>query len=155
MKKALLLITIIVSFLYSADAQWHLKACSVADIDNCTPEEFQCLWEKASKNVRGGKIATIVGSSCIVGGIVVTALGYTPSGDMGHFLLGGFLIISGVIVDAIGIPTWKLGADRKAMLKEHPHYNAQSFGALNITPSIERIHFNSKYSLGVTASLSF
>jgi hypothetical protein len=155
MKKALLLITIIVSFLYSADAQWNIKACGVTDIDNCTPEEFQCLWEKASKNFRGGKIATIVGSTCIVGGIIVYALAYTPSGDMGHVLIGGALVISGVIVDAIGIPKWKLGADRKAELKKHPHYDAQSFGTLNISPTIERNHLNSKYALGVTATLSF
>ena len=158
MKKFLLLFIVIFSFLSFADAQWYYRTCGVSDINNCTPTEFKCLWEDASKIVHRNGIAAVIGTSCIVAGGIVVALsdkstwfGLYSTGVM----IGGLVISGGIIVDCISVPILIVGANRKAQLRETPNYEALNFRTLNISPTINRDHFNSSYSLGITASLSF
>jgi len=70
MKITLLLFSLIFTVLCNSNAQWSYKACGVADINNCTSEEFECHWKKATKNVRTGTITTGIG----VAGIGSTVL---------------------------------------------------------------------------------
>ncbi len=150
MKKALLLFFVLFSVLYSADAQWHYKTCGVTDMNNCTPVEFDCLWNKASKNAKVGAIATGVGTSLVaVGGIIL----FWPVGDGGF--IGVPIGMAGIIIDLVGIPIWITGGNRKSQLRKNPHYEAFNLRSLNISPSLNRNPFNHTYSFGLTASINF
>ena len=152
MKKPLLFLLVTFSVFYSADAQWYNKACGVADINNCTPAEFQCLWDKASKIARVGAITTGVGTSLVaVGAIMIFGSGF---GESGH--AGVALGMVGIVVDVIiGVPVWITGDVRKSQLRKNIHYEALNSRSFNLSPSINRIQFNNKYSVGLTASLRF
>ena len=150
MKKALLLFFVLFSVLYSADAQWHYKTCGVTDMNNCTPVEFDCLWNKASKISKVGAIATGVGTSLVaVGGIIL----FWPAGDGGF--IGVPIGMAGIVIDLVGIPIWITGSNRKSQLRKNPHFEALNSGSLNLFPLIRKNQFNNTYSVGLTASLSF
>jgi hypothetical protein len=147
MKKALLLFFVLFSVLYSADAQWHYKTCGVTDMNNCTPVEFDCLWNKASKIAKVGAITTGIGTSLIaVGGIIV-------GGE--YAFTGVTLAMIGIVIDLVGIPIWITGGNRKSQLRKNPHFEALNSGSLNLFPLIRKNHFNNTYSVGLTASLRF
>jgi hypothetical protein len=175
MKKAILLSFVLFSVLSLADAQtlssensestanpstksqWYFKSCGVTDINNCSLDEFECLWERAEKNVRTGKIITGIGvlglgaSALLVTGLVAGELNDSPVTII--FTLTSF--VTGIAGVLIGPPTWITGASRKNLLREHPHFEAPNLKSLNIFPSLNRNNFNNSYSLGLTATLSF
>ena len=152
MKKALLLFSLIFSVLYSVDAQWYYNSCSVTDINNCTQTEFDCLWNKASKIAKVGAITTVVGTSLVAGGVIYTiASGF---GESAHAAVA--LSMAGIVIDVIiGAPVWITGAVRKSRLRNNPLYETLNLQTLNLSPSINKIQFNNKYSVGLTASLRF
>jgi hypothetical protein len=147
MKKALLLFFVLFFVLYSADAQWHYKTCGVTDMNNCTPVEFDCLWNKASKIAKVGAITTGIGTSLIaVGGIIV-------GGE--YAFTGVTLAMIGIVIDLVGIPIWITGGNRKSQLRKNPHFEALKSGSLNLYPLIRKNHNGNTYSVGLTASLRF
>ena len=151
MKKFLLLFFVIFSGLSYADAQWYYKSCGVADINNCTPSEFDCLWNNASKIAHGGAITTGIGTSLVaIGAILTVASGFT---EAAHATVT--LSMVGLIIDMIGVPVWITGANRKSSLRKSPLYEALNSGSLNLSPTINRNQFTNTYSLGISASLSF
>lgn len=155
MAKAILFLIFFCSIVTTANAQWHIKTCEVPNIYDCTTEEFECLWKNASKNVTGGAITTSIGSASIVSGIVVYSRVYSPEGDLGHALIGGFLIITGVVADVVGITAIKRGKNRKDLLRTTPNYKSLMPESLNITPDLKKIPFNNTYSIGISATLNF
>ena len=156
MKKALLLIIFILTVLYSVDAQWYYKHCGVIDINNSTSEEFDCLWNKASRNSIGGAITTGIGIGAAGIGLIWGSYALRESY---WYEWAAFLPISimtaGLITLSVGLPIWITGAARKSNLRKNPHYNNLSFGTLKVAPTIKKNHFNNSYAFGLTASLSF
>ena len=169
MKRALLLFSVILSIMNSADAQllsvlssananWSFRSCGVTDINNCTSEEFECLWEKATKNVRVGSIISGIGFVGIGSTVLLTTLSLGAEIDISDPFWAGLVYLSigtAIIGSILGLPIWITGASRKSNLRKNPHYEALNISSLNIYPSLYRNHFNNSYSLGVTATLSF
>ena len=157
MKKALLLFFVLFSVLHYVDAQWHYESCGVIDINNSTLAEFECLWGIASKNVRVGSIATGIGAVGFGSSILMVTLIMGGEIDNGTFttILTYAFIGAAITGLTLGPAFWITGASRKSRLRKNPHYEALKSSSLNISPSINRIHFNNSYSLGITASLSF
>ena len=160
MKKALLLVIVMFSVVYSSEAQdsinhsstWYYRTCGVTDIGNWTPDEFECMWKNASRCVVRGVITTGIGITCVVAGLEIwynygTIGGPSPSLTIAN--LGLFAIVP------IGITIWITGAVRKSKLKKTPHSRGINSQSVNIAPTINRNQFNNTYSLGLTASLSF
>lgn len=151
MNKALLLLVVIFAVLSSAQAQWYTKSCNVADLNACSNEEFECLWNKASKITRVGSISTVVGTSLVATGILTSAFSSSETGAW----TGVFIATSGVIIDALAIPVWIVGGFRKGELKKMPHYQNMHLESLKISPSINWNHSNNSYAPGLSASLRF
>ena len=157
MKKALLLVSLIFSGLYAVDAQWSYKSCGVVDINECTSEEFECLWERATKNVRVGAITTGIGVAGIGTSILMVTLIMGAEIDSGP-VSAIFTYLSfgaGIVGVIIGPPIWITGAARKSKLRTNPHYEALNSLSFNLSPTINRNQFNNSYAFGLTASLSF
>ena len=163
MKKALLVFSVVFSFLYSADAQWYYKSCGVTDLNNITSEDFKCLQNKATRNVIGGAIVTGIGTTAIVGGVfMVQKANETGMDDMGEVIIGAgsifggvFLIGAGIIIDLAGTALLLAGVSRHITLRKTPYYQNRSPSVLNISPTINRDQFNNTYSLGLTTTLKF
>ena len=156
MKKTVLLIVFILSFVHAADAQWYERSCGVTDLNNLTSEEFDCLWKKSHNEVGGGILLTIIGTSTIVAGIFIpdTGLGLYEGyvNELGKQL---FMIAIGVAIDIVGILIWERGAHRKSQLKKSPHYENLNLESLNISPAIGVNQSNNTYNYGVTLSFTF
>jgi hypothetical protein len=163
MKKALMLVIVMFSAIYSADAQWYYKSCGVTDLNNITSEDFQCLQFKATRNVIGGAIVTGIGTTAIVGGVsMVQKVNMDTNSDMGEVIIGAgsifggvFLIGAGIIIDLAGTALLMAGVSRHITLRKTPYFQNRSPSVLNIAPTINRDQFNNTYSLGLTASLRF
>jgi hypothetical protein len=147
MKRTLLLIIFILSFLNAIDAQWYHRSCGVTDINNTTSEEFECLWKKATKNVRVGGIITTIGISCLL-------IAYIGSEDEWTYL-GPIMIVGGLFIDLIGIPIWIIGANRRSKLKKNPKYEDFILGSLNLSPALGVNQFNGTHYVGMSLSLNF
>ncbi len=156
MKKTALILVFILSFLSIMDAQkysWHYKQCGVIDINNCTSEEFDCLWVQVKKTANVGMIITIVGtSSIVIGGYLFNGLG---GGDDQSIVYYGMMVIAGLIAIPVGITVWIMGAVRKSNLRKTPNYDTFKLGSLKVSPAIGVNQFNNTYNYGVTLSLSF
>lgn len=152
----ILLIISLIAFTVPVDAQWYKRKCQVTDINNCSPEEFDCLWETASKNVRTGVITLGIGTSLIVAGTIIVALSYDGGWGLSTGqMICGFMIMGSAISDLYFIPYSVVWANRKFSLKTNPCYDASNYGALNFSPTINRNPFNNSYQVGITATLSF
>ncbi len=154
MKKALLVFIVLFSVSYAADAQWQVKSCDVADIYNYSSEEFECLWERSSKNARIGVITTSVGlvfvGTLAIFGSLAFAGGGTFNNAMTFISFGGAVV--GIFAGTPYLITW---AVRRSRLKENPLYEALYQPSFNLSPTINKNHFNNSYSVGFTATLSF
>ena len=167
MKKTLFLVIFILSFINTANAQiiyfiqksrndtihWYNKSCGVADINNITTEEFDCLWDASSKTVRVGKITT---------GIGVASIGLTFLTGAKAFESGGFWNIpafvffgTSIVGIVIGPPIWITGAVRKSNLRKYPHYGNINSGSLKVSPDIGVNQFDNTFNYGLTLTLSF
>ena len=118
MKKTLLFFIVTFSVLCSVDAQWYYRSCGVIDINNTTSEEFECLWKKATKNVRFGAIITAIGGSSIITGIIIY-FNYEEEGWVSFVPLAAAVFFSaGFFIGLTGIPIWIIGANRRSKLKK-------------------------------------
>jgi len=155
MKKSVLLIIFILSFINATDAQWykwHNRACGIMDINNCTAEEFACLWAFTTQEVRVGSILTGIGTSGIVIGLLFLNFGSDDlNAGIGFALFGGI----GIGLNLGGIPTRIAGANRKSKLRVHPKYDILKYGSLKVSPTIGLNQFNNSYNYGVTLSFTF
>jgi hypothetical protein len=152
MKRTLLLILFLLSFLNNVDAQWYFKNCSVTDINNLTPEEFECLWNKSINMVRGGAITTAIGTPTIIISLILFRQYSLFSTEAGIALL--FCTI-GTIMDLIGIPILIAGIVRKSQLKETPYYQNLKLGSVNLSPKIGLNQYNGSHYFGMGLSLNF
>jgi len=148
-----ILIILLVVFFYSntANGQWYNKSCGVIDINTCSMEEFNCMWNKASKTAHRGAVTTIIGSSIIGAGGVIALIG----GSEEAVWTGLFFVMTGGFIDIIGVPIWIVGAARKSNLKKSPYYQDLNLGSLNITPAFGVNHANNSHYIGIGISLSF
>jgi len=151
MKKILLVFLIVLLFSNAADAQWQNRSCGVIDINACSMEEFECLWNKASKVAHGGAVTTIVGSSIIVAGGIIGLVGRSEDAVW----TGLFFGMVGLFIDIIGVPIWIVGATRKNNLKKSPNYQNLNLGSLNISPALGLNQINNSQYLGISISLYF
>ena len=154
MKQTLLVFTLLFLGLHSAGAQWYTRKCEVTDLYNCSYEEFNCLWLKASKGVRTHAIITgaglvFAGTTAIVG----------PQAFMwgGTFYNVATFIsfpaaVIGIFWGTPGLITW---AVRKSDLKTHPHYRTMYSANISLVPEISRIPQHGSYSLGLRVAMSF
>ena len=109
MKKILLTIIVVLLYSNATNAQWHNRSCGVIDINTCSNEEFECIWNKASKLARGGAITTVVGTPIIVAGGIIGLAG----GSEEAVWTGVFFGMAGLFIDIVGAPVWSTGAVRK------------------------------------------
>jgi hypothetical protein len=114
-------------------------------------EEFECLWNKASKIAHGGAVTTIVGSSIIVAGGFIGLVG----GSEEAVWTGLFFGMAGLFIDIIGMPIWIEGAARKNNLKKTSNYQNLDLGSLNFSPSIGLNQINNSHYLRIILSLNF
>ena len=154
MKKILIVLIVTFSGLYSVDAQWYYRTCGVTDINNCNLEEFECLWERSSKNARIGVITTsaglvFVGTLAIFGSLAF-AWGGTFNNTMTFISFGGAVL--GIFAGTPYLITW---AVRRSKLKENTLYEALYQPNFRLYPTIIRNQFINTNSVGLTASLRF
>ena len=148
MKRTLLLIIFILSFLSATDAQWYNRSCGVTDINNLTPEELECLWGSATEEIRVGAILVVIGtSSVIVGTILVIVDGGGARGTL--------LFLGGLTANIISIPVLLTGAKRASELEKISHYGALNSRSLNLSPVIGLNQFNGSHYLGMSLSFNF
>jgi len=150
MKKTVLLIIFILSFLSATDAQWYNRSCGVIDINNTTSEEFECLWENTTIIIIGGAILTAIGTGFWVLAYIREKY-YFKVGD----LSGIFTLPAGLIFNTAGMSTIMIGAIRRSELKRTPGYDFMKLGSLNLSPVIGINQFNNTHYLGVSLSLNF
>ncbi len=150
MKRTLLLIIFILFFLNAADAQWYYRSCGVTDINNTTPEEFECLWRKTTNIVIGGAILTAIGTGFWIFAYIRENY-YFQVGD----LSGIFTLPAGFIFNMAGISTIFIGVTRKIELTKTPSYDFMKLGSLNLSPAIGLNQFNGTHYFGLSLSLNF
>ena len=158
MKETLLFLFVIFSALHSADAQWHERFCGVTDINNCTTEEFDCLWESANNISRTGRTITKIGFISVGVGAIAIPAAYSAAYSGGGYILFyiGFASLVGAAFGIlVGIPIWIVGASRKSQLKTNPHFKSKSLESINIAPALWINQVNNSYAFGLTASLVF
>lgn len=154
MKKTVLVIFLVSSFTNFLDAQlkpWEYRTCNVITIDNCSPEEFNCLWEHSKKLTNAGMITAI-------GGISFVALGsfvYVLWGDFIEIGIGNILFWSGLFALPVGGTIWITGAARKSQLKKRSNYDTFLPGSLQISPAFGLDRFNNSQYYGLSLSLNF
>jgi len=149
---------------YQNIGEWYYIKCGVTDINNCTPDEFECLWSKAKRLKNTGISLTVVGTALATfAGVVLLTDPYSWTGaeakewpyTYSWWLFGVIGVPTGIVLDLIGIPCIYKGSSRKSQLKNTPYYKSQSAVALNLNPTILRNHINNTYSIGLTAKISF
>jgi hypothetical protein len=146
---------------YQNIGEWYYIKCGVTDINNCTPDEFECLWSKAKRLKNTGISLTVVGTALATfAGVVLLTDPYSWTGagwphTYSWWLFGVIGVPTGIVLDLIGIPCIVKGRNRLNQLKNTPYYKSQSAVALNLNPTILRNHINNTYSVGLTAKISF
>ena len=98
--KQTLIIFVFILISSSSIGQWHYKYCEVDNINHCTAEEFQYLWQKVNKNIKTGAILTPVGTTSIAVGWAASAHLQTQD----SFMLEFMAIPVGIVLNLIGIP---------------------------------------------------
>lgn len=156
MKQALLFLIIIASVIISAEAQWHYESCGVTDIDKCSLEEFNCLWETATKTVEKGTGRTILGIAGLTGSFLLVRGAFAGEfGGPGIALLAIGSGIAGIIGIFSGPAYLSKGSKQKSQLKTSPHYKTLNISDIGISPVIYRNNSTNSYAFGLTASLRF
>jgi hypothetical protein len=140
--------------LNTTNAQWYYRSCGVADLNNTTEEEFECLWNKAQRNVRSGTITTIIGTSIMCVGLIVVNASVPTEGEL--FAEGdayGILILAvGIIINAIGIPILITGTNRRSKLRKSPFYEKLNLESMNLSPNIGIDQFTGTNYYGMSIS---
>ncbi len=136
------------------NAQWYTRSCDVLNVNECSSEEFECLWNKASKMSKTGAIVTIVGTSAIAGGGLLIGIA-AGNGHAGFAWTGVTFIMGGILIDIIGLPVWIIGANRKYFLKNTPGYKDLNYAKLSISPIMLSDNINSSQIPGLSISLRF
>jgi hypothetical protein len=155
MKKTLLFFIVTFSFLCSVEAQWYYRSCGVNDLNSITLQEFECLWDRASANVRSGAITSGVGVACFLGGYIWNKVSGGGGGVGGYGIEGLGLIYGGLFTSCIGIIIMMTGGQRHYNLRSNPHFKASDSHTISISPTINKNHFSKSYALGISATLSF
>ena len=124
------------------------------DINNCNLAEFNCLWQKASKDRRNGGWMTGLGAAGGVSGWLLVVIGSFGYEDV-MVAAGAVILVTGLVCIVTGPIKIIRGSVRKSELKKTPHYNPIKTGSLNISPSIGINQFNNTYNYGVTLSFTF
>ena len=147
MKKTLLFIIFITLFVNATNAQWYYRKCGVTDINNCTVEEFECLWSKSNNTVGAGIGMSIIGFGAIVvaNGMTSGFLDFTPA------ILG----LTGFILVSVGIPVMITGTVRTGKLKKSVNYDNLNLGSLSLSPTINVNQFNNSQYYGLSISFNF
>lgn len=134
--------------LTSASAQWHARSCGVQEIEFASPEEFDCLWNKANTVVKVGKITCAVGAGlAVIGGM--TILIADPCCSSGYTMVGALGMKAGIIITAISIPIWTTGATRLSKLRANPLYEDFKRTSLELSPVIGKNQYAGKAHLGI------
>lgn len=154
MKRNVLILLVILFSLNIIDAQWYQRKCGVTDINNCTEDQYVCLWNKSTKLIRTGGITTAIGTTGIIAGVL--AINDESMDIVGTIFIGGFGLAGGIILDCIGIPVFMTGAVRRSSLRNIPGYTGPVSGSLRITPSfqINQLYNTRCLSMGVTLHFS-
>jgi hypothetical protein len=163
MKKIALFVIIILYIFNALNAQdeyeekGHYKHCDVIDINDCTQEEFECMWIRARKNIITGSILTTVGTSFAA--FFIAALTDPNSGDYINSDAFGFIILfggaAGIVLYLIGIPTLVNGLSGRSQLKKTDYYDVFKTGSLNIQPTFGLYQINYGTYVGLSLSWSF
>ena len=155
MKRTLLLIIFILSFLSATDAQWYYQDVVVKDMSGFTIAQLNSEMDRAMKLKSTGKTLTIVGTSAMVIGLMWLSayLSSWESSAAKDYAIT-VLLFGGFILDAIGIPRWIIG-HRTSKLSSVPNYDNLNLGSLNLSPVIGLNQFNGSHYLGMSLSLNF
>lgn len=151
MKKILLTALIVLIYSNVANSQWYDRTCGVTDLITVSSDEFECLWNKASKTARVGYITTIIGSSIVVLGGLQAIIIRTEGAVWNAVFMG----MAGGLIDLIGAPIWITGAVRKNNLEKSPHYQDLKMGYLKINPAIGLNEMKNGHYVGVSLSFNF
>ena len=153
--KSLLLLAIFILFCHcSLDAQWYNKACGVQDIESATPDEFTCMWKKATTTVKVGRITCAVGGGLVLAG-GLTMLIADPCCSSGYFMTGALGIEVGLVVVAVSIPIWSVGASRRNKLRATPAYQEPSKLSFELTPRFEMMQLTQRAAPGIALTCRF
>ena len=152
--KIVILTFIPMFFSNSCFAQWYERQCAVTDLNKMTTEEYDCLWKSASTTRNIGLATTALGSSLILAG-GITMITSDPCCSSARLLYGYFGLISGVVIDIIGIPLWSLGSKRRNEILPFHQGTALRYPSLRVAPSLHQNYLNHSYSIGFKATLSF
>lgn len=151
--KTILIIVALLLGSTAINAQWYLRTCGVTDINNCTSEEFDCLWTQSGKLARNGTISTVHGTTIVV--ISMLNMKYEFAGISGGYTLFFVGTPVGILLDFIGIPCMATGFARRSHLKKSPLFNSWSAVELSLSPTLLKNSINNTYSMGLSASISF
>ena len=160
MKKLLLITLVILLYADATDAQWYYRQCGVANINECTAMEYECLMNKATKLSKTGKIGTGVSVLLIAAAAGVGVyIGETTEDELEAIILILALEATVGVIASVGIltyvPHWIIGAVRVNQVKKTPYHKSITPQSLKISPAIQINHFNSSPCLGMSLSLTF
>jgi len=154
MKNVILFIVLIFACSQCLNGQWYYNSCGASDVTNTTLEEFDCLWEKSNKIVKVGRTTCLVGTAFILAG-GITMFAADPCCSSGYYMIGGFTVFGGFIIDLFGLPIWITGGARKNKLLENNHFNNQALNTFTLLPSLQINQFSKTYSYGFALTLHF
>jgi len=138
--KALIIVISLITISFSANAQWYYKECQVTDINDCTLEEFECLWNSATTKSYQGMRRILLGSACIIGGVFIMG-----SADLyGEEYLAAYLSVCtiGTVLFVNGIIVGSKARSLKTQLRNTSIYKSQNDVATNLSPTINRNYNN-------------
>jgi hypothetical protein len=148
MKRIFLIFIFAVTLSITIDAQahkWHYRRCYQPDIDNCTPAGFECMWNHANRIIWIGTGTILIGTTLIV----------IPFVEPTEINTGVALLLTGIVIDAMGAGLFVTGVHRKVVLKKSAYYNIYKTGSLNIQPTLGLSQINNSPYIGITLSLDF
>ena len=159
MKPLPILIFILFLSPLSSGAQWYNRTCGTADLDHLNQQQFDCLWKRSRTLARIGSATTLAGSVAVLAG-GITMLAADPCCSSGRLLSGYFVFLTGLAIDALGVPVWIVGSSRMSNLNrmnpsmKFSGLHVQLFTSFNTT-SFNTRFFNSRLIPVITLRARF
>jgi hypothetical protein len=132
------------SIAVSSFSQWNNSTLNITNINELNEEQLNLSLEKANKNIRTGKVMTLVGGGAVILGAIIYSSGLTSIIDDDYSAVpqnlntaigGAYILYGGGLLASIGIPIWLIGESKKdqieiALVKYKPtsYIDTNSFG---------------------------
>ncbi len=161
MKRLVFLLSVLSVLTINANAQfWYNHYYANKNLSELNSKELSFLAQKSSQTVTTGIVLTSVGLGMALTGSAIMIyrfagdfVNWNYSGDRNYNILSG-VILTGVVVTIIGVPTIIIGSYRKMGIEDIINDPKRATN-LRLSPSIQYNNVLNNYYPGLTVSLRF